>query len=112
MTYVRAALVIVGVIAALWVTFFHPPLVLTAGPGDYADARAHCGQSAQQIVGQQTGEFDDLFPESAARQKAPYSQEFHRCMSNASVRTSQLLIQLAVIAVSTAALLWATRFLK
>lgn len=116
--FLPAFITFLGVLAGIYVTFLHPPLVLTAGPGDYADARAHCRQVANEFVksehrriasaeasgtlGEIENPFDDLFPE----------QEYKRCMSNASVRLPELLIQLAVITLSTFALLWATRFLK
>ena len=107
-----ALITFLSVLAAIYVTFLHPPLVLTAGPGDYADARAHCLQVKKDYISKNTdwlgnskdatGEFDDLFVD----------EQYKRCMSNASVRLPELAVQLVVIILSSAALLWATRFLK
>ncbi len=113
-----ALITLVGVLAGIYVTFLHPPLVLTAGPGDYADARAHCEQVKKDYIQRESvipsqdanggffegkpNEFVDLFA----------ADEYKRCISNSSVRISELMLQLFVITSSTVALVWATRFLK
>lgn len=114
MKYARAVVVLIGVLSALWLTFVHPPLVLTAGPGDYADARAHCTQTKKEYIQREhtnsSGSNSNwLNIENPFTASLP-DEEYKRCMSNASVRIPHLLLQLAVIVLSTAALLWATRF--
>ncbi|QLG11900.1 hypothetical protein HLB42_14745 [Deinococcus sp. D7000] len=104
---IRPMIALLGVLSALYITFIHPPLVLTAGLGDYANARSHCQQTKDDVY---LG-IADFFSSDAEKQLAEVKSEseFRRCMSNANVYISELLLQLAVIAVSTFALLWATR---
>ncbi|WP_394649144.1 hypothetical protein [uncultured Deinococcus sp.] len=111
----RPVIALLGVLAALYVTFIHPPLVLTAGPGDYADARTHCQQVRRNYVQSEGASSSSENKNWLDGVTNPYTElladrEYDRCMSNASTRLPELVLQLAVIAVSTLALYWAMRF--
>ena len=113
--HVRGVILLLGILAGLWVTFLHPPLILAGNSGSAVNARARCAvigdefRESSRLTVSTVDEWDFGVSESEEAEAKKRTQE---CLKIATVNVPNAFLQIFVIAVATWLLMNFTRIIK